>query len=90
MHEMESIVDAAEVNEGPVEGVLAVRAVVDGDDYVPALPPLSGLPLLCGSGDRARQLYLRPAVNLVFLQRLHSQANPLSVSPPRRVSLSFL
>lgn len=41
--EMDGIGEAAEVRDGPIESVLTIRAVIDGDDDVAAPPSLSGL-----------------------------------------------
>jgi len=83
--EVDRVGDARDVRERPVEGVLGVGAEVDGDEEVPAAPPLPGLPLelrrrVGHHGDEARQHHLPPAVLLhVLLHRLH---RPSPRSPP--------
>lgn len=76
MDEVEGVGEAAEVGEGPVEGVAAVGAVVDGDEDVPAAPPLAGLAVqlhgVLHDGDQRRQHHLPPVVlHHLLIQRLH-------------------
>lgn len=45
MDEMDGVSKPAKVNEGPIEGVLAVGPMIDGYEYVTASPSLPGLSL---------------------------------------------
>ena len=84
VYEVEGVGEAAEVDESPIEGVLAVGAVIDGYQNVPAPPSLPGLPLQLRlrrphHRDNDRQLHFSPAVLLFLSQRLHLS---LSLSLP--------
>lgn len=89
MDKVDGIGEPAEVEDGPVEGVLAVRAVIDGYENVSASPPLTRLSLqlwLWNDRYQRLQFHLSPAVLLFLLQRLHLYSLP----QPRRKQVAFV
>lgn len=76
MDKMDGVSESAEMDEGPIEGVLAVGTMIDGYQYVSASPSLPCLSLklwfCCRRGGQSRQIHLSPAVNFfLFLHRFH-------------------
>lgn len=45
MNKVKGISEAAKMNKGPIEGVLAIGPMIDGDDDVTATAALAGLSL---------------------------------------------
>lgn len=64
--EVDGVGEAAEMRDGPIEGVLALRAVVDGDQDVAAPPSLSGLPVQLRLRYERRQHHFLPVVLFVL------------------------
>jgi hypothetical protein len=84
MDEMDGISEPAEVDDGPIKGVLAFGPVIHGYQYVPASPPLPCLSFqlwlrLWHYRYQNRQLDVSPAVLFPILHhRFHYLRNPES------------